>query len=207
MIVHLKGRLVSASPLACVVDCGGLGYEILIPLTTAEKLPPAGAEVFLHTHTVYREDSQSLYGFADAADRDFFRLLIEKVSGVGPKVALGILSKLALPVLTQAIHDGNAGLLAQTPGIGKKTAERLIVELRDKIGPALPGGRPALAASASSPGAASAIASPEHDAVLALVALGYKLPDADQAVRTAARALGPNESLTVEALLRKVFNR
>src|SRR5476651_2702522 len=106
MITSLQGTLVAATPLHAVVELNGLGYEVHIPVTTAEKLPAPGAQVKLHTHAVYREDAQTLYGFATVAERDFFRLLIENVSGVGPKSALTIMSKLSLALLESAIRAG-----------------------------------------------------------------------------------------------------
>lgn len=197
MIVRLTGILVSATPLSAVVDVAGVGYEVHVPLTTAEKLPAAGARVLLHTYAVYREDLHALYGFHSAEERDFFRLMVEKVTGIGPKLALSVLSRLSLPVLQGAILAGDVGLLAKCPGIGKKTAERLVIELRDKLGAEVP--VPATPGSA----AAGAVNDKFRDAVLALVALGYKAPDADKAVRGAAAALGP--AATTEALIKQAL--
>lgn len=195
MIVSIEGRLVSATPISAIIDVGGIGYEVNIPVTTAERLPQAEKNVKLHTHAVYREDAQTLYGFSAVEDRDFFRLMIEKVSGVGPKVALSIMSKLALPVLRSAILNGDVGLLAKSPGIGKKTAERLVVELRDKLGP---GGQGAFMGGADPAGGMpSEVGSPgarQRDAVMALSTLGYKVADADKAIRAAALKLGPDAS-------------
>ena len=112
MIVSLSGTLVSATPLHAIVETGGIGYEVHIPVTTAEKLPAPGTQVKLHTHAVYRDDAQTLYGFATIADRDFFRLLIENVTGIGPKSALTIMSKLSLPLLEGAIRSGDIATLA-----------------------------------------------------------------------------------------------
>src|SRR5476651_2669155 len=134
MITSIQGTLTSASALRAVVELNGFGYEVNVPLTTAEKLPAPGATVKLHTLVIYREDAQTLYGFASAAERDFFRLMIEHVSGVGPKVALSIMSRLSLPLLEGAIRAGDVSTLAKCPGIGKKTAERLVVELKAKVG-------------------------------------------------------------------------
>lgn len=194
MIVSIEGNLVSATPVRAIIDVGGIGYEVNIPVTTAERLPQTAERVKLHTQAVYREDAQTLYGFSAIEERDFFRLMIEKVSGVGPKVALSIMSKLALPVLRSAILNGDVGLLAKSPGIGKKTAERLVVELRDKIGPS---GQGAVGASVTGSRDVSADDSPggrQRDAVLALSTLGYKVADADKAVRAAALKLGPDAS-------------
>jgi Holliday junction DNA helicase RuvA len=201
MITSVSGLLVAATPLTAVIETGGLGYELHIPVTTAERLPPTGQQVKLHTLAVYREDSATLYGFASDEERDFFRLLVEKVTGVGPKMALSVLSKLSLATLKGAIIAGDVGLLAKCPGIGKKTAERLVIELRDKLNPADLGTMPA-----SPGGAAPAAPAGENkirDAVLALTALGYKSADADKAVRQAWVALGASAS--TEALIKKAL--
>ena len=125
MITSIQGTLATATPLRAVIEVNGLGYEVHVPVTTAEKLPAPGKPVKLHTHVVYREDAHTLYGFHGEAERDFFRLMIEHVTGVGPKMALTIMSKLSLPMLESAIRAGDIGTLAQCPGIGRKTAERL----------------------------------------------------------------------------------
>lgn len=202
MITSISGVLVSATPLSAVIETGGLGYEVSIPVTTAEKLPSPGQTVKLHTFAVYREDSQTLYGFAAMEERDFFRLLVEKVTGVGPKMALSVLSKLSLASLKGAIVAGDVALLAKCPGIGRKTAERLVIELRDKLGASdtgIPGaGDSALGGATSAPGENKI-----RDAVLALAALGYKAADADKAVRQAWVALGSGAS--TEALIKKAL--
>jgi holliday junction DNA helicase RuvA len=202
MITSVTGTLVSATPLTAIIEAGGLGYEVHIPVTTAERLPAPGREVKLHTLAVYREDSQTLYGFATEEERDFFRLMVEKVTGVGPKMALSVLSKLSLATLQGAIAAGDVGLLAKCPGIGKKTAERLVIELRDKLSSVLLGAvPPAKADSGGVPPPAGE--NKIRDAVLALVALGYKAPDADKAVRQALVGLGP--TATTEALIKKAL--
>ena len=136
MIVGIKGRLVSSTPVSAVVEAGGLFYEVNVPLTTSERLPASGSEVMLHTLAVYREDSQSLYGFISASDRDFFKLVVEKVSGIGPKIALNMMSRMSAQTLQSAIASGDAALLSKCQGIGKKTAERLVLELRGAFAPA-----------------------------------------------------------------------
>jgi len=202
MITSITGILVSATPLTAIIETGGLGYEVHVPVTTAERLPLPGQQTKLHTFAVYREDSQTLYGFATEEERDFFRLLIEKVTGVGPKMALSVLSKLSLASLKGAIAAGDVGLLAKCPGIGKKTAERLVIELRDKVNPADLGMRhPGEAAPGS--GTVAPADNKIRDAVLALVALGYKAADGDKAVRQAWVALGPTAS--TEALIKKAL--
>lgn len=201
MITSVSGVLVSATPLTAVIETGGLGYEVHVPVTTAERLPSPGQPAKLHTLAVYREDSATLYGFATEEERDFFRLLVEKVTGVGPKMALSVLSKLSLATLKGAIIAGDVGLLAKCPGIGKKTAERLVIELRDKLNPADLGSVPAAKGAATAP--APVGENKIRDAVLALTALGYKAADADKAVRQAWVALGTSAS--TEALIKKAL--
>ena len=201
MITSIQGTLASATPLHAIVELNGFGYEVNIPVTTAEKLPPPGTAVKLHTLVIYREDAQTLYGFATPAERDFFRLMIENVTGVGPKMALSIMSRLSLPSLEGAIRSGDIGSLSKCPGIGRKTAERLVVELRTKVG-ASDGSTSSIGGPASGDQAASG--GGHRDAVAALIALGYKGADADQAVRRAGLALGG--SATTEALIKKALN-
>src|SRR3954464_8006907 len=165
MITSIQGLLSSATPLHAIIELNGFGYEVNIPVTTAEKLPSPGAMVKLHTLVIYREDAQTLYGFTTVAERDFFRLMIENVTGVGPKLALTIMSRLSLPLLESAIRMGDIGTLAKCQGIGKKTAERLVVELKAKVG----GSDHVTAAIAGSE--ATAGASTHRDAVSALIAL------------------------------------
>lgn len=199
MLTYIQGTLVSASPLQAVIDVQGLGYDVNIPVTTAERLPAIGGKVKLFLLPVYREDSQALYGFASQDERDFFRLLVEKVSGVGPRVALSIMSKLSLPMLRSAIASGDIALLSKCPGIGKKTAERLVIELKDKVGLGGTASTSMPAGSGLMPTANSADAKVQ-DAVLALVTLGYKPADADRSVRKAWAAEGPD--ISSEALIK-----
>jgi Holliday junction DNA helicase RuvA len=197
MITSIQGTLVSSTALQAIVELNGLGYEVNVPVTTAERLPLPGALVKLHTLVIYREDSQTLYGFATTADRDFFRLMIETVTGVGPKLALTIMSRLSLASLEAAIRSGDITTLAKCQGIGRKTAERLVVELKSKVG----GSDAAVAAATGEP------AGPKgnhRDAIGALIALGYKAADADEAVRKASLALGPEA--TTEALIKRALN-
>lgn len=200
MITSLQGTLTHATPLHAVVELNGFGYEVNIPVTTAEKLPAPGVTVKLHTVVIYREDAQTLYGFATPPERDFFRLMIENVTGVGPKMALTIMSRLSLPSLESAIRMGDIATLAKCPGIGKKTAERLVVELKSKVG----GTEFATGAATGSEATAPAGGSTHRDAVSALIALGYKAADADQAVRRSALALGAEAS--TEALIKKALS-
>ncbi len=202
MITSIHGTLTAATPLRAIIELNGLGYEVNMPVTTAEKLPAVGTAVKLHTHVIYREDAQTLYGFATAAERDFFRLMIEQVSGVGPKVALTIMSRLSLPLLESAIRMGDVATLAKCPGIGKKTSERLVIELKSKVG-ALDSSGAIVSPSIESVRAALA-ENPHRDAVAALVALGYRSDDADKAVRQAALSLGAKA--TTESLIKKALN-
>ena len=212
MIATLRGTLLECQPNLAVIEVGGLGYETNVPLTTSERLPALGKEIKLHVHASYREDAQTLYGFADRESRDFFRLIIDKVSGIGPRIALNLLGALSLPTLKSAIAAGDVGLLAKAPGLGKKTAERIVVELKDKVLPAAgaapsPAGASALSAEPSEGDAPSPTASggPYQDAIAALLTLGYKATDADKAVRQASDALGPEVS--TEELIRKALGR
>jgi Holliday junction DNA helicase RuvA len=200
MITSIQGLLTESTPLRATIELNGFGYEVNLPVTTAEKLPATGTQVKLHTLVIYREDAQTLYGFATPAERDFFRLMIENVTGVGPKVALSIMSRLSLPMLESAIRMGDVATLAKCPGIGKKTAERLVVELRSRVGAidsALPVGTPASGAASGE--------SVHRDAVAALIALGYKAADADQAIRRATLALGAEA--TTEALIKRALSQ
>jgi holliday junction DNA helicase RuvA len=207
MIVHVEGVLVEATLTRAVLDVGGIGYEIAIPLTTAERLPVTGSRVRLHTLAVYREDSQTLYGFATAEERDFFRLIVDKVQNVGPRIALGVMSALSLDGLRGAILSGDVALLAKSKGVGRKTAERLVLDLKDIVGAhvgvsATPtGSKPA----ANGPATAPSVPAKFQDAVKALAGLGYKPSEADLAIRNAIAALGPDAS--VEDLIRRSLAR
>jgi Holliday junction DNA helicase RuvA len=198
MITSIQGVLSESGLVRAVVEVGGFGYEVHIPVTTAERLPPAGTVVKLHTLVIYREDAQTLYGFAAPEDRDFFRLMVENVTGIGPKMALSIMSRLSLPLLQAAIRAGDVSTLSKAPGIGKKTAERLVVELKSRVGATGDMVRTVLGSGGSTPPG-----SPHADAVAALVALGYKLADADEAVRRASLALGA--AATTEAMIKKAL--
>lgn len=186
MISRLKGIVLESTPLLVVIDVAGVGYEVHIPVTTAEKVPPLGGECSLFTYAVYREDSATLYGFATRDDRDFFRLLVEKVSGIGPKIAISMLSRMSPELLRSAIVSSDVALLAKCPGIGKKTAERLVIELKDKVG--LPSSASGGSVASDRPTANQP--SPFQDAVSSLMILGYKPADADKMVRKAANQLG-----------------
>src|SRR5436190_6657760 len=151
MITFLRGKLAEALPTQIVVDVGGVGYELLIPLSSFDKLPARGHDITILTHLSIREDAHVLYGFMSSAERDMFRLLVSAVSGIGPKTALNILSGINITALRSAVATGDVKSLSQISGVGKKTAERIVVELKDKLGKAIalePGGSPRAALSA-----------------------------------------------------------
>jgi holliday junction DNA helicase RuvA len=200
MIHFLRGKLVEALPTQVIVDVGGVGYEVLIPLSSFDKLPARGADLTILTHLSIREDAHVLYGFMTAGERDMFRLLVHAVSGIGPKTALNILSGINLSALRSAVVTSDVKALSQISGVGKKTAERIVVELRDKLGKS----------AVLEPGGGGRVASsPEdarfNDALAALTALGYKQPDAHEAVRGAQAALGAEAS--VEQLVRAALKK
>jgi len=199
MITFLRGQLTETLPTQIIIDVEGVGYEVLIPLSSFDRLPMRGSDITILTHLSIREDAHVLYGFMTAGERDMFRLLINTVSGIGPKIALNILSGINIAALRTAVATGDVKSLSQISGVGKKTAERIVVELRDKIGKA----------AASEPAAAHAAESPEdqkfNDAVAALMALGFKQPDAHESVRGAQALLGAQAG--VEQLVRAALKK
>ena len=199
MIAFLHGKLVEALPTQVTVDMHGVGYEVLIPLSSFDKLPQPGGEVKLLTQLVVREDAHTLYGFATAAERDLFRLLVNSVSGIGPKTALNILSGMNPVAFRGAVANADVKALSQISGVGRKTAERIVVELRDKVGAA--GAWEASSAARSLSAADQKI----NDAVLALMALGFKQVEAHDAVRAAQAVLGAEAS--VEQLVRAALKK
>ncbi len=185
MITFLRGTLVEALPTQVTIEVHGVGYEVLIPLSSFEALPAPGGQVRLLTHLAIREDAHVLYGFMTTAERDLFRLLIHTVSGIGPKIALNLLSGMSVAALRGAVAAGDVKALSQISGVGKKTAERIVVELRDKIGAA--GAWEASSAQRTMSDAEKKL----NDAILALMALGFKQVEAHDAARAAQAALGP----------------
>jgi Holliday junction DNA helicase RuvA len=177
MITFLDGKLVSALPTQAIVDVSGVGYEVFIPLSSYDKLPAAGQSVRVLTHLHVREDAHVLYGFMSAAERDLFRLLVNHVSGIGPKLALAVLSGMSVSNFKSAVVNSDVTALAKVSGLGKKTAERIVLELKDKLGVAA-AWEAASAAHAPTPEEEEA-----NEAVLALIALGYKQIDAHKSVR------------------------
>jgi Holliday junction DNA helicase RuvA len=194
LITFLNGKLVETLPTLAIVEVNGVGYEVLIPLSSFDKLPAPGQPVKLLTHLVVREDAHVLYGFVTAAEREIFRLLINTVSGIGPKIALNILSGINVTVFRGAVAGGDVKMLSQISGVGKKTAERIVIELKDKVGKA-----GALEAS-SAQRALNADEQKINDATLALMALGYKPAEAHESIRAAQALLGP--AAGVEELVR-----
>jgi len=194
MISFLHGKLVEALPTQVIVDVNGVGYDVLIPLSSFDKLPQPGGDVKLLTHLAVREDAHVLYGFMTIAERELFRMLINTVSGIGPKIALNVLSGMNPVAFRGAVANGDVKSLSQISGVGKKTAERIVVELRDKIGAA------GAWEASSAARALSASDQKLNDAVLALLALGFKQPDAHESVRAAQAVLG--DSASVEDLVR-----
>ncbi|MEN8206926.1 MAG: Holliday junction branch migration protein RuvA, partial [Pseudomonadota bacterium] len=176
MIGLLRGRILDKQPPRLLLDVQGVGYEIDAPMTTFYDLPDVGAEVTLFTHLAVREDAHTLYGFIALTDRDLFRSLL-KVNGVGARLALTILSGMESQTFIACVQGGDAGALVKLPGIGKKTAERLIIELRDRLEAST---TPATVVSGRS---GATVSNPVEDAVSALVGLGYKPQEASQMVR------------------------
>ncbi len=183
MIGFLRGKLVSKSPPQLVVDVHGVGYEVEAPMTTFYDLPALGDEVRLHTHLVVREDAHILFGFSKETERTMFRTLI-KVNGVGPKLALTILSGLSAEEFHRCIRDNDSHSLVRLPGVGKKTAERLIIEMRDRLPDLSESSASDVTVSAGQGGFAAA--NPKREAISALCALGYKAQDAAKMVQAVA---------------------
>lgn len=196
MIGRLRGLLLSKRPPYLLLEVGGVGYEVEAPMSTFYALPEAGSEVVLHTHLQVREDAHSLFGFAAEAERGLFRELL-KVNGVGARVALALLSGMDAATFVACVQSGDTARLTRLPGIGKKTAERLIVELRDRL-TAFDGGDAPRAAMPA--GGAVPSASAEDEAVGALIALGYKPPEASRMIAAVA-----SEGMGTEELIRQAL--
>ncbi len=195
MIARLSGQLIQKSPVSVVVDVQGVGYEVFIPLTVYYQLPETGESVSLHIHTHLREESLKLFGFVSETEKQMFVLMI-RISKVGPKIALAILSGMTAQDLTQAVFNHDISTLNTIPGVGRKTAERLALELKDKLSEM--NLEPAAASGATPTGGL------REDAVSALVNLGYKKAQAEQALKKIWRD-EPKPSL--EELIRESLNR
>lgn len=179
MIGRLRGTLAEKQPPHVIVDINGLGYELEVPMTTLYRLPSVGEPLTLHTHLVVREDAHLLYGFFEKRERELFRELI-RLNGVGPKLALALMSGLEVDELVRCVQAQDTSVLVKIPGVGKKTAERLLVELKDrfKAWETVPG----MSHLVVEPRGAAAVSSAENDAVSALISLGYKPQEASRAV-------------------------
>ncbi len=190
MIARLKGTVLEALPNRLIIDCHGVGYQATIPISTFDQLHPTeGSEITLRTHLHIRENAQTLYGFATEEERDVFLLLIERVSGIGPSIAIAILSGMPVAHFKTAVVAGDATLLSKTKGIGKKTAERIILELKDKVG----------VTDTWQDAASGQVSSQAADSEMALIALGYKQVDSRKAVR---KYLEGDPSADAEAIIR-----
>ena len=186
MIGRLQGQLAEKNPPQVLVDCHGVGYEVDVPMSTFYNLPEVGGTVTLLTHFVVREDAQVLFGFATATEREAFRQLV-KISGIGPRTALSVLSGMSVADLAQAVTQQQATRLTKVPGIGKKTAERLLLELKGKLGADLG----ALAGT----GAAVAVNDGQQDILQALLALGYSDKEAALALKALPDGVGVSEGI------------
>ena len=196
MIGRLRGTLAEKQPPHLLVDVNGVGYELEVPMTTLYRLPSIGEPLTLHTHLVVREDAHLLYGFSSKRERELFRELI-RLNGVGPKLALALMSALEVDELVRCVQAEDTSALTRVPGVGKKTAERLLVELKDrfKVWESMPSIAPLV-----EPARAAAVSSAQSDAVSALVALGFKPAEASRAV-----SLVDEDDLSSEELIRRAL--
>ncbi len=199
MITFLRGRLAASLPDRACIDVGGVGYEVYVPISTYDRLGETGHEVTVLTHFHVREQEQTLYGFATDEERDLFRLLINRVTGVGPKMGLAILSGMSVRDFKRHVVNGDTAALSKISGVGKKTAERIILELKDKVGVAE-------AWKDSAPGA-PVVLTPQQamasDVVLALINLGYKQAEAQKAVkRVLDEGMATEQTAVLRAALR-----
>jgi Holliday junction DNA helicase RuvA len=191
MIGSLRGRITSKTPPQLTVEVGGIGYELEAPMSTFFHLPAAGEEVKLLTHFVVREDAQLLYGFATEDERRLFRNLL-KVSGIGPKIGLALLSGISVEAFSMCVKSQDVAALIRVPGIGRKTAERLLIEMKDRIAP--------VDGTAADTVVVQADASPETEAFGALVALGYRPAEATRLLKSAGPGTHSTEELIRRAL-------
>jgi Holliday junction DNA helicase RuvA len=190
VIARLQGQLIEKQPPVLVVEIHGIGYELEAPMSTFYKVT-LGAPVTLFVHQVVREDANLLYGFASREERDMFRTLL-KVNGVGPKMALAILSGMEADAFAACIRQNDVTTLTRIPGVGKKTAERLVIEMRDRVGDGSTG--------TSGMAGVTLAATPERDAITALIALGYKAVEAERAIGKLGKDNASTEDLIRQAL-------
>jgi len=196
VIARLRGKIIEAYPNRLVVDCHGVGYLVNIPISTYDHINPSeGMDVDLRTHLQVRETAHNLYGFATEEERDLFLMLIERVSGIGPAIAMAVLSGMPVARFKSCVISGDATQISRVKGLGKKTAERIVLELKDKVG----------VTDTWQDAAAGTVSAPAADAELALIALGYKQVDARKAVRALvdADSNAPAEEL-IRGALRKL---
>jgi holliday junction DNA helicase RuvA len=198
MITFLYGQLESALPTQAIIDVNGVGYEVFIPLSSYDKLPSVGQPIRILTHLAVREDAHVLYGFMTAAERDLFRLLVNNVSGIGPRLALAVLSGMSVTNFKAAVVNSDTAAISKISGLGKKTAERIVLELKDKLGVAA-AWEAATAAHAPTPEQEQA-----NEAVLALIALGYKQLDAHKIIRELQQR---GEAKSVEELVKLALKK
>lgn len=197
MIAHLSGKIIHKQPNSVIIDVSGVGYEVTIPLSTFYELGDVGDPVSLRVHTNVREDAIQLFGFARAGEKELF-LKLTSVGGIGPKLAVAMLSGLAASELVVAIQSNDLGKLTRIPGVGRKTAERVVLELRDKLGAvSLEGAETSAAREQPQPGV-------RDDTIEALIALGYPRPLSERAVEAALREEGER---TIEAVIRRALRR
>ncbi len=196
MIGFLRGRLAAKHPPVLLLDVGGVGYEVEAPMSTFYGLPAVGADIMLHTHLVVREDAHILFGFGTERERSLFRELI-KISGVGPRIALGILSGASVDEFHRCVEAQDAASLTRIPGIGRKTAERLIIEMRDRLQVLATGQSFEVRGPA---GAGAPAPSPQAEAFSALVALGYKPAEVTRLLQKVDPSVTTTEELIRHAL-------
>src|SRR6188472_698399 len=200
MITFLNGKLVSALPTHAIIDGTGVGYEVFIPLSSYDRLPEPGQPIRTLTHLAVREDAHVLYGFMTPAERDLFRLLVNNVSGIGPKLALAVLSGMSVNNFKAAVVNSDVAAISNISGLGKKTAERIVLKLKDKLGVA------AAWEAASATHAPTPEQEQANEAVLALIALGYKQVDAHKAVHDLQQK-GQGEGKSAEELVKLTLKR
>jgi holliday junction DNA helicase RuvA len=197
MIAFVRGKLVEALPHEAVVDVSGMGYSVLIPLSTFDRLPQIGGEVKLLTHHHVTEREQTLFGFGSTEERDLFRLLIDRVSGIGPKMALAVLSGMPVSAFKDCVIQNDVKALSRIKGVGTKTAERIVLELKDKVG-VVSAWQDAQSARVAHDGPREA----QTDAILGLIALGYKQAEAQKAILATIKSGTLPAEATADQLIR-----
>lgn len=200
MIAFLRGQLAVAMPHQAIVDVNGVGYSALIPLTTFDKLPQPGEKVTLLIHYHVTERDHTLYGFFTSDERDLFRLLIDRVSGIGPKMALSVLSGMPVSEFKDAVIRNDVKALARTKGVGTKTAERIVLELKDKVGVV-----DAWQQARTAKGAHDPLREAQMDAVLGLIALGFKQAEAQKAVNEIVKQSGIDPAASADKIIREAL--